>query len=266
MPARLRGRRHLSVAVAARTILAGCEQVRVALNDAIGRCDRTQHLPALDAAQEPNELTTPEGAGLLALLDWHGVPHLMVPNDGSAPTGGITLTCTADPSLGALILEGSCAEARSVAMVPGLIEHLSMHQFSLNQGLPGAVVEIADLLTVPVNVEDVTVIMHGPSRYSGRRAVPVPVAQFQRAIPDNWTVQHRQVAEHLESHHQAELCALVVRHTNSMDTSAVVLREIGPTGMALTCLTATGVSEETIRFEPPLSDPAELGMWFHHNH
>lgn len=234
------GVRHLSAAVRARTILAVC-------GGAVARFDESG--------------ADPDGPGpmVAALLDWDGRPYLVSEPGGPAPSGSVHLTVVSrHPGLGTLTLQGRCGLARQVTAIPGLSERLLTDP--AGPAADGSdLLDIARTLAVPVAVEQVRVLL--PGRHAARRVLPVPVDLFRTARPDLWTVHRADIVTHLDTRHRDELTRLVRRHAPQVPVSAIVVRDVGPDGLSLVCLTSRGVTDVDIPFDPPLADPRGLGPW-----
>jgi hypothetical protein len=117
-------------------------------------------------------------------------------------------------------------------------------------------------VVVPMIVEHVRVSDGPPGDSGPHRTLPVPLDLFRAARPDLWWVHGPTIAAHLEEHHQAELRALAGVRGGVLGTRGVVVRDVGPEGMVLTCLTLEGVTDQVIPFDPPLEEPAQLGAWW----
>ncbi|HEY6793432.1 MAG TPA: hypothetical protein VI248_01975 [Kineosporiaceae bacterium] len=240
---------HVSAAVRARTILAACREVRMHL--AVHGSD----VGGVDIGSAGRQLAWAEVA-VTGVVEWDGVPYLLGAAGTPPPSGRVGLLCSpSTPELGALILTGRCGRPLRSPELAGLA----------GDSLPPAPLRAAEddvaMRVVPIVVERIRVSLGGPDDGT-RRIVPVPLDLFRAARPDLWWAHGDSIAARLEAHHQAELRALVGLRAGVRGATGVVVRDVGPHGMLLSCLTLDGVIDQVIPFEPPLEEPAQLGAWF----
>jgi hypothetical protein len=229
----------VSAAVRARTILAACPEVRMHLAGHRSEAGAGAATPACSGA-----------AVVTGVVEWDGVPHLLGAPGAPSPSGRVGLLCSPPTGeLGALLLTGRCGQPVRAAELVGLAEAPPARLRAAVGG--GASV-------VPMVVEQVRVSVGD----GACRTQPVPLELFRAARPDLWWVHGRSIAARLEQHHQAGLRALVGARGGVRGATGVVVRDVGPHGMVLTCLTQDGVTDRVVPFDPPLEEPAQLGAWF----
>lgn len=238
---------HLSAAVRAKTILAGCEHVTVLPGDGV-RAEGRSGRPALDAV-----------AGLVALNE---APYLLLPRGHPAPSGPMTVFCAGPFDLGTLILTGCCGTPSPATLLPGLAAAFLDGSATAESTIPMAPArwDLEELEVAPLVVERVRVVVVTASA-PGQCSLPVPLDLFCRAEADRWALYRHEIVDHLDGHHQRQLCGLVAVTGGPRDATGVTVRDVGPHGLALTCLTAAGVVDHVVPFDPPLLNPAHLAPW-----
>lgn len=238
-------RLQLSPQVRARTIQAACDAVELR--------------PVGDV---PADVAASGHVGVL--LDRSGNSYLVVDPAGRAPTGRVVVTCRSkQPGLGVLRLQGTCGPACSSDQHPDVRHLLQLHRplWESHDHLESAADDAADLLVVPIHLEEVRVLV--PATATERaRSIPVPLGDYRAASPDVWSMDPQPLRAHLEREHQDELRRLVARLRGGRAQDLMIsVQAIAPHQLDLACLSADGVTTVAIRFDQTIDHPAHVRHW-----